>query len=443
MKKILLLMLTLSFLTCSHDSYVVMDYSKTDVKTPPVSIDLDRYKTVQKRNNQNNNIAFAVAISGGGYRAANFGMGCLKGLESITPAKKGVSVNGLMEIDYFSTVSGGGFAAAAYLSTLKLHADKEKSVYSLSKYSDNIVKALRTNLELSFLLLDPECWSSPLDRGDVLEKRIDNKLFRFLNEKELILGDVFIARNSTENPLLPMWVANGTLEKNCSLVPLTPDILEYYNVVGYTHRKHKVPLEDFSDELSFNEIKQKAEFKDFYNNIPYALMLKTSASFPGLIAETTFRCARYNHDINYNKYRYIHILDGGVCDNLGYRTALELLNKDRSPQKVLIIIDVFNDNIQPYDRKEGPPITVAAERYLQSTVISKHLFSIEDIKYRCSKSGIKYIFINLRDDSDLSDDMRQFETRLSINDKEQEALYRSGERMIKKNEVQIKSAFGW
>ena len=47
------------------------------------SVDLSYYKPVQERPGQDANIVFAVAASGGGYRAANFATGVLLGLEEL------------------------------------------------------------------------------------------------------------------------------------------------------------------------------------------------------------------------------------------------------------------------------------------------------------------------------------------------------------------------
>ena len=82
------------------------------------SVDLSFYKPVQERPGQDANIVFAVAASGGGYRAANFATGALLGLEELKNSNS-PSRNALSEVDYFSSVSGGGFAVSAYISTLR------------------------------------------------------------------------------------------------------------------------------------------------------------------------------------------------------------------------------------------------------------------------------------------------------------------------------------
>jgi hypothetical protein len=68
------------------------------------SIDLSFYKPVQERPGQDANIVFAVAASGGGYRAANFAAGAMLGLEELKKSDSS-SGNALYEVDYFSSVS--------------------------------------------------------------------------------------------------------------------------------------------------------------------------------------------------------------------------------------------------------------------------------------------------------------------------------------------------
>ncbi|SVE47220.1 uncharacterized protein METZ01_LOCUS500074, partial [marine metagenome] len=72
----------------------------------PVDIDLSRYRPVQERDDgQNPDLAFAVAISGGGHRAANFATGVLLALEDFEIDGRRHDL--LREIDYLSTSSGG------------------------------------------------------------------------------------------------------------------------------------------------------------------------------------------------------------------------------------------------------------------------------------------------------------------------------------------------
>ena len=96
-------------------------------------ISLEKFKDIENRSDkQNRNMTVVVTISGGGHRAGNFGVGALTALENIKCNNK--TYDALKEVDYFSTVSGGGFAAGAYIASLYDHKANER--YSFSKKVD-------------------------------------------------------------------------------------------------------------------------------------------------------------------------------------------------------------------------------------------------------------------------------------------------------------------
>lgn len=116
--------ISISALVLLFAGCTVTRYEPSDIHpycgTPYVecSVDLTGYKSPQQRiGPQDANLALTIAISGGGFRASNFSAGVLAGLEQINPPD-GRSGNCLCQVDYFSTVSGGGFTAAAYFSSL-------------------------------------------------------------------------------------------------------------------------------------------------------------------------------------------------------------------------------------------------------------------------------------------------------------------------------------
>ena len=80
--------------------------------TPIPKVEIDDYKSPQLRANQDAEKTIGLAISGGGSRAQYFGLGVLIGLDDIKIGE----CSFLNEVDYVSTVSGGGFAAGYYMS---------------------------------------------------------------------------------------------------------------------------------------------------------------------------------------------------------------------------------------------------------------------------------------------------------------------------------------
>ena len=246
------------------------------------SVDLSTYKPVQQRKGpQDEALALAVAISGGGHRATNFGTGVLLALERIT--KEGSPRhNALREVDYFSTVSGGGLTAAAYLGSLRDHlafggaADEYSFARAvLDPAASGGVERQRTDPKLKSHLergyvndvinrLFTVAALGTRDRGDLLEQAFDDHILGYQWRRRklasrraagrapasLTLGDIFVPRGDAGAAVrLPYWVAkrspiplhrdwslDATVFENGALFPFTPDHLKLYQVHAYRHR---------------------------------------------------------------------------------------------------------------------------------------------------------------------------------------------------------------
>lgn len=329
--------LVLCSLSCNK--YINLDRSQfvKDGESVP-TVDLNYYKSVQDRPNQDSSLAVAVAVSGGGSRAMNFAVGIMLGLEQI---KTSATEDALDQIDYLSTVSGGGFAGGAYISSLYEHNLFDKSVpYSFKEYVD---KQIKNDLAISFTgflvrgFFNPKVWFSVLDYGDVLEQNIDNHVLGFnrirqqTNDQSITLGDLFIAKDSIQTPVsYPMHFTNSTTMSTMAIFPFSPDILKRYGIEGYTHRMKT--------------------YKGGQNpfEIPLSVGIKASGSFPVLVPNSTLKS-------NYDEERpYLHIMDGAMTDNQGYYTAIQVLSQDKSPKKVLLLIDAdASGNLYTFSEKQG------------------------------------------------------------------------------------------
>lgn len=294
-------------------------------------------------------------------RAANFAAGVLKALEA-TPVRGvgGSRSNLLREVDYFSTVSGGGLAAASYITHLKeyqrLHPDDAAGLgFRFSEGGEkrsaegrNWRLSLAENYQSSMIrsLWNPLMIVGEANRGDVLEGRLDEHVLGRHVGRSLTLGDVFAPRSARAT--VPYWVANGTVYENGAIFPFSPDVLRKYDIRGYRHRMT-------SRELKVAE------------DMPLAVGLKTSASFPVAIPPTTLRSGRDPQN------PLLHLMDGGVADNLGVITAIRLLSQDRARHKVLIIIDAYNGMVEPFS-KTGikPGMVLSALRTTSISLDSSH-----------------------------------------------------------------------
>ncbi|MBN2018736.1 MAG: patatin-like phospholipase family protein [Sedimentisphaerales bacterium] len=397
------------------------------------SIDLGFYKPVQQRPGQDPNIVLVVAASGGGYRAANFAAGALLGLEEIQ-SRYLPAGNVLSEVDYFSSVSGGGFAVGAYFSTLLDYRrfngttkgysfaaaiapttsacpckhsppPQQKSDPCVRRhlqglYSDFIGDFLRTLLPWNHLGFD--------DRNLRFEKAIDDDTlsYRWRRKKleslqdpnadknaALTLADVFVrADDPGRQVVMPYWFANAAVYQNAVIFPFSPEHLRLYEATGYYHRGRKKICEHNCPDLN-----------DFALNTPLSLAVASSANFP--IAMPPLRFASKMDANN----RYFYLFDGGIADNLGVITAFRLLEdkiNENALARVLIVIDSYQGGLIPFtEEKKAPSEARTAVRIMETGLDSWRTRYREVINRLCEQKNIKPIYISFDDlvDADFND----------------------------------------
>jgi hypothetical protein len=139
--------------------------------------------------------------------------------------------------------------------------------------------------------------------------------------------------------------------ENGARFPFTPQMLVNYGVTRCTHHMEPMSLVDGPGRL------------------PFAVALKTSASFPILIPATTFHCDVDGDQLN----PFLHLMDGGLIDNLGIYTAYDLLKQEQAKRKVLLVIDAYKGASRPHSRWEASPSgPEMAFRIMKITLDSEH-----------------------------------------------------------------------
>jgi len=417
---------------CTTQNTASLVHPWRDERFQECSIRLDAYRSVQERTGgQDPDLALAVAISGGGHRAGNFGAGVLIGLEEIlrdgSPER-----NALREVDYLSTVSGGGLTAAAFVSSLHDYRTFRGTIegYSFAEalrgptgepppverqWTD---PDLRKHLEYNYVDdilrgMFAVATFGYFHRGDFLERSFDDHVLgrrwrkRRLaspgqpggsREASLKLRDVFIPRQDRRREVrLPYWAANATTYENAAIFPFTPDHLELYQVCGYRHRLREVRHDAAAEG-----------HEEFVAEAPLALGMTASGSFPVLIPASTLRSRmdRLNP--------YLHLLDGGLADMFGAVTAWRLLRQDAAARrKVLFVVDAYRGPLTPFSCCERSPamLTTAcrvATAFLDAWRARYH----EVIRALCSSrdppSDAEVVFLSF-DDLEPCKDMKELE----------------------------------
>lgn len=299
------------------------------ISSPP-GVDLSQYQSVESRSHQRPDIAIAVAASGGGYRAANLTAGVLMGLEQITdPNLQG---NLLEEVDYFSTVSGGGFGVGYYIASLKdfIQTHGQNSPFSAQFSFVNTMNHVSDQNPLDTDYTGELFFAD--DRGQQIEQSFADNILR-TKTGTLKLNDIFIPRDHNSSEVqLPYWVTNSTIYQNAALFPFTPNVLKRYGINRYEYNDQFYPLRDTGE-------------------IPVAIGMAASSSFPFALTPTTLG----SNQCGFTQHCYLQLLDGGLSDNLGVYTALDLLRQDPAKTKILIVIDAYAGEDQPFSKEAAPP----------------------------------------------------------------------------------------
>ena len=421
--------------------------------SPTRLFDLWQQEHVQKRHGQDPHLVVVVAISGGGYRAANFGLGALLQMETLKLRNTaGDETNLLREIDYLTTVSGGGFPGAV-LAMYHLSGASERMSFKQYVESEHIQEKLRDNMETQTLLqvLKPAVMFGERTRGDAVQEFVDQEFFSrnaetdrdcFRQEvgesKTYTLGDLFPPSDASLPPCAPYWIANTTIYNNGQTLAFTPDALAMLGVEGYWHEEQRA-LPDAGVR----------DYDTFSRGVPLALGLRSSFNFPVLFPPTALAVKGGGK---------VYLLDGGLSDNLALYSALEILNHEyersrysrsindesrvkdggspKLQRRLLIVIDAFNGSGSPSGNAELPSASsvlrdsldylgLAAHRYRTRADLTSEdarAMSVVEAASHDLDSGVVYL------DLDSEASARDVDTRLSLDGEAQHELICAGRR---------------
>ncbi len=352
----------------------------SDLKYSPIlSVSLDHYKSPQKRKGQNENLSIGLAISGGGSRAEYFGFGVLIGLDEIAYTEN-IESSFLNEVDYISTVSGGGLGAGYYLS-LKKHQvledyDNLLNFWDTDLRRDTLSSYLfesSTILNLFKLKRLERTGRSKFPGRVEWEILQEGKKYRGNKIGPLSLGNFFIEKKSSLAVNLPMFVVNGTILNNNERIPFMPHIVDKLKISGAL-----MPHEPF-----------KNLNKGFGFPLNHAIV--SSNSFPGILPIPKYSIK--------DSDEVIRIVDGGVVENFGYRTLFELLDADKNTidKKRALIVDCSGEvDGNQYEENERIKLARLLPSALFYTLSTRYLPSNERIKelanfYNYDNENIKRI----------------------------------------------------
>ncbi|MCK6556461.1 patatin-like phospholipase family protein [Candidatus Binatia bacterium] len=243
-------------------------------------------------------VLLILAFSGGGTRAAALSYGVLQELRDTQIAVDGKPRRLLDEVDLITAVSGGSFTAAYYA----LRGDRV--------FVDFEERFLRRNIQRTLILdlLRPKSWfllaSSAFDRSELAIERYD---------REIVEGATFADIEAARGPLVHINATDLTtgsaftfvqpqFDQICSDLssfPVARAVAASSAVPGIFS---PIPLRNYAGQCGYQPPRWVAA----------AIANREASVRRYTIARTA---ARYADPA----FEYLHLLDGGIADNLGLR----------------------------------------------------------------------------------------------------------------------------
>ncbi|OPY67282.1 MAG: Patatin-like phospholipase [Syntrophorhabdus sp. PtaU1.Bin050] len=373
-RPIVVLLLTLFLLSCAHmnerlrDCCVQGEAYSLDHASQPAGAD-DTF--------------VVLTFSGGGTRAAALAYGVLEKLWTIKLPNTGKTV--LDEVDIISTVSGGSFTGAYYaLFGEKTFVDfKERFLHrkieqELALKVANPINGLRLlspnfgRSDLAAELYDKTIFEGQT-YGDLARK--GHRPFLIVNATNLLTGSRFEFTSRQfrylGSDLLSYPVARAVAASSAFPFLLTPITLENYPLgagKGETGQEAcqcapKITRQDES-ALEGYELNKRRYYAAYYNTL-------------------------YQ---NSDDHPYVHLMDGGLADNVGLRVIDDLFARDEIRRKInedaiqrlaVIVVNAKTSKKEDFDRTRTPPgLTTIG---MKTATISMDNYTFETIeKFRDS-----------------------------------------------------------
>jgi NTE family protein len=332
------------------------------------------YLLISKRQNNDPQTLFLLSFSGGGTRAAAFSYGVLEELRRTEVIVNDQHRRLVDEVDLITGVSGGSFTALSYA----LYGDRLFAEYEGRFLKRDVQGAL------TWRTLNPFNWwkfiGGSAGRSELAAEYYDEILF-----EEATFGDLL-------NKQGPIAIATGTdLSTGSRLAFLQNDFdllcsdLNKVRLSRAAATSSAVPI-----------VLSPVTFNNYGGNCGYQYPVwvgnVANPDHRARPAGRAFQRYREMQDFQNSKDRpFIHLVDGGVADNIGVRGVLEVLEElavsaafrgevgfDVFRRIVLLIVNARSSPRTDWDRRESPPGTVG--QLLRASGVPIERYSFETVE---------------------------------------------------------------
>ena len=332
------------------------------------------FQTRQKHFKSQENLV-VLAFSGGGTRAAAFSYGVLEFLRRTeVVAPNGTKVRLLDAVDVITGVSGGSFTALAYgLYGDKLFADYEQRFLKRDVQGELLSRAINPG---NWGNLSSTAWG----RSELAAEFYDEILFNGATYGDLDRGDgPFIMVSTTD-------ISNGgRVVFNQNIFNLLCSDLNAVRLSRAAAASSAVPV--VLSPVTINNYGGTCNY-----TVPGWVQLFTRSANPPRPAARAIKELKdaepYADSVH---HPYIHLVDGGVADNVGMRGVLDALEflealhdagqptpLDRARRIIVFIVNSLSSPPTNWDESESPPGTV--DILLKATGVPIDHYSYEAVE---------------------------------------------------------------
>lgn len=310
-------------------------------------VDLNK-KFAKQKSNKDDELLLMASFSGGGTRAAALAYGVLEALKE-QPSKGDEQTNLLMELDYISAVSGGSFTAAYYA----LFGERLFTDFKPKFLEKNVHSAIRQKLFSSKALKNIS--SEKYGVSDLLAEYYDEEIF-----EHKTLADLFSA-NGVVVDINAVDISRGTRfsfnKSQLSIICTDPKSIPVARAVAASSA---VPV-------VFSAISLRNFAAQCHQTVPEWVSSARNDTDDALRQNEAQRVYSY---LKPGKRKFIHLLDGGLADNLGVRAsiartlaagglknALKDRGLDNTKKIIYVVVDAANwPPITMDETNDHPPI---------------------------------------------------------------------------------------
>jgi len=287
----ILTIITLFFLSACSVSFPKMNTALVSSVPKPIPV-----------NDRSEELTVILTFSGGGTRAAALSYGVLKEMRDTNIIINNKKRRLLDEVDLISSVSGGSFTSAYY------------GLFGDRIFQDFETKFLKRRVQSDLIklsLLSPKAWIRLLpglfERSDLAAEYYNQLIFNKKHFSDLRKDAPYIVINATD-----LSLGQGFAFTDYHFRWICSD-LDGYPISRAVAASSAVPV--LFSPITLENHSAKCNYS------PIIWSSKDSGDKEQKRYEQTLQIKKYRDN---EQYKYLHLVDGGIADNLGIRSLIDM-----------------------------------------------------------------------------------------------------------------------